>query len=228
MKTVQELQQQYLTQYNGIPKDDHERLRYLINTLNISDEQEDRLWKIDKMMSENMLYETYTIVLYEEPIGKPRPRFKRVKGKNQVYSGNEYYRKKAFKEILTKEELEHFKQHLIATPCKIDYDVYLKTPKTFNNLETLLAEIGAIRPLNKPDWDNLGKEYSDLFNELVWIDDVVVISATVNKFYSILPRIEISFYVANALFNKYQYNSMKKKLPDRSFSYFRKGILQEG
>ena len=228
MKKIQDIQQQYLKEYNEIPKDDQERLRYLMNNLNISDKQEDELWEIGNQMDDNMLYESYTIILYEEPIGKPRPRFKRTKGKNQVYSGNEYYRKKAFKEILTQEELDHFKQHLIATPCKIDYDIYLKTPNSFNKLETLLAEIGNIRPLNKPDWDNLGKEYSDLFNELVWIDDVVVISATVNKFYSILPRIEINFYVANALFNKYQFDSMKKKLPDRTFSYFQKGVLKEG
>lgn len=228
MKKVQDIQQQYIKQYNDIPRNDQDRIRYLIDYLNISDKQEEELWNTYNLMNRNMLYSTYSIILYEEPIGKPRPRFKRVKGKNQVYSGNEYYRKKAFEEILTEEKLNQFKQHLIATPCKIDYDVYLKTPKAFNKSETLLAEIGSIRPLNKPDWDNIGKEYSDLFNELVWIDDIVVISATVNKFYSILPRIEITFYVADALFNKYQFNSMKKKLPNRTFSYFKNGILKEG
>lgn len=228
MKKIHELQEQYLKDYKDIPRDDNERLHYLINTLNLSDEYKDKVYDIDKMMEEQLAYTTYTIILYEEPVGKPRPRFKRIKGKNQVYSGNEYYKKKAFKEILTKEELDQFRHNLISTPCIIDYNVYLKTPKAFNKLDTLLAEIGAIRPLNKPDWDNIGKEYSDLFNELIWIDDIVVISATLNKFYSILPRIEITFHVANAFYNKYQLNLMKKKLPNRTFSYFQKGILKEG
>ena len=228
MKKIQDIQEQYARDYKDIPREKDERLQYLIKEHNISDKIYEEAQEVQRLMTQDMTYDEYTIILYEEPVGKPRPRFKRIKGRNQVYSGNEYYKKKAFKQILTQEELDQFKDKLISTPCAIKYNAYLKTPSTFNKLDTLLAEIGAIRPLNKPDWDNIGKEYSDLFNELVWIDDIIVISATVNKFYSILPRIEITFYVANAFFNKYQYNLMKKKLPDREFNYFQKGILMKG
>lgn len=228
MKKIQDIQDQYARDYKDIPHDDQERIRYLIKEYNISDKTEAEAQEVMRLMTQDMAYDEYTIILYEEPVGKPRPRFKRIKGKNQVYSGNEYYKKKAFKEILTQDELDQFKHKLISTPCAIKYNAYLKTPSTFNKLETLVAELGGIRPMNKPDWDNIGKEYSDLFNELVWIDDIVVISATVNKYYSILPRIEITFYVANAFFNKYQYDLMKKKMPDREFKYFKKGILMKG
>ena len=228
MKKIKEIQEQYTSDYQDIPRDSEARLQYLIKEFNISDKLQEEAQVIKQSIFQDMVYDEYTIILYEEPVGKPRPRFKRIRGKNQVYSGNEYYKKKAFKEILTQEDLDQFKNKLISTPCTISYNAYLKTPSTFNKLDTLLAEIGVIRPLNKPDWDNIGKEYSDLFNELVWIDDIVVISATVNKFYSILPRIEITFYVANAFYNKYQFNLMKKKQPDRTFSYFQKGLLMKG
>lgn len=225
MKKLQDIQKQYDMNYQDIPRDDEDRLRHLMSKSNISLED---VMDINDRMRLQIKYDTYKIILYEKPVGKPRPRFKRFGGKNHIYSGNEYYRKKVFKNVLAKEELENLKHHLIATPCIIHYNIYLKTPNSFNKLDTILAEIGTIRPLNKPDWDNLGKEYSDLFNQLIWIDDIVVISASVDKYYSILPRVEIVFHPANALYNKYQFNSMKKKLPDRTFKYFKKGQLMEG
>ena len=39
--------------------------------------------------------------------------------------------------------------------------------------------------------DNIGKKYSDMFNSNIWLDDKLVISGTVNKFLSELPRVEI-------------------------------------
>ncbi len=103
-------------------------------------------------------------------------------------------------------------ENLIHTPCIVEYNVYQKTPTVFNTTDTFLAELGLIRPITKPDWDNIGKKYSDMYNHNVWIDDTLVISGTVNKYYSILPRIEIKLKYLNMLYNKYQYNSIKDKI----------------
>ena len=55
MKKIHELQEQYLKDYKDIPRDDEERLHYLINTLNLSDEYEDKVYDIDMMMEEQNL-----------------------------------------------------------------------------------------------------------------------------------------------------------------------------
>ena len=88
--------------------------------------------------------------------------------------------------------------------------MYIKTPSYFNATDTFLAEIGLIRAPKKPDWDNAGKKYCDMFNYNIWTDDALVIDASVHKYYSILPRVEIKLRYLNALYNKNMYNSIIK------------------
>ena len=81
-----------------------------------------------------------------------------------------------------------------------------------NTTDTMLAEIGMIRPaFAKPDWDNAGKKYCDMFNSNIWLDDTLVIDGSVHKYYSILPRVEIKLRYLNALYNKNMYNALIKR-----------------
>ena len=101
-------------------------------------------------------------------------------------------------------ELHRFVQ----TPCCINIDSYFPTPSYFNTVDTFLAEIGLHMDTMKPDWDNIGKKYSDMYNHNMWLDDSLVVSGHVNKFYSILPRVEIEVLYLNYATNKYQYNNI--------------------
>jgi hypothetical protein len=97
---------------------------------------------------------------------------------------------------------------LINTPCIIKYDAYIKTPSYFTVTDVFEAEIGLIRPPYKPDWDNIGKKYCDMYNHNVWLDDAFVIGGTVNKYYSIKPRVEITLWYMNCVYTKSQYTSI--------------------
>ena len=73
-------------------------------------------------------------------------------------------------------ELDSLNQ-LICTPCMIDYDAYFKTP-ALSVTDKFLCEIGLIRPpFTKPDWDNIGKKYCDMYNSNIWFDDSLVLNA---------------------------------------------------
>ena len=111
------------------------------------------------------------------------------------------------KRLLTQQEFEGLNQ-LICTPCNVDIQAYLKTPSYYNRSDTILAEIGLIRPITKPDWDNIEKKYSDMFNKNVWLDDTLVIDGSIHRYYSVLPRIEIRLRFLNLLYTKQQYTSM--------------------
>ena len=63
----------------------------------------------------------------------------------------------------------------------------------------------------KPDFDNIEKSYGDSFTQNVWIDDIVVVDATIRKYYSILPRVEIDLKYANQLCNYKQYKSITNR-----------------
>ena len=211
----------YDSNYTGIPLDFYDRLLYMTDTYNLSENKMNEI--IDKKMNmeNNLLYYDLNIVLYEEPEGTPRPRFRIVNRKNfineaitnsnfvHVYSINAkddflYMRRLVESELLSLEQL-------INTPCNIEFNAYFKTPSGFSITDKFMAELGLIDPTTKPDWDNIGKKYSDMYNHNVWIDDCLVKKGTVEKFYSILPRVEINLKYLNCVPNKYQYNMITNR-----------------
>lgn len=188
----------------------------------------------DHMMSNLKFSKELLVVLYEEPEGTPRPRARYINKSNlsnvaknypgfiQVYSLTGKSDRFFMKRLIENNELDEIGKELIYTPIIVSYDVFMKTPNSFNTSDKMLAEFGYIRPLIKPDFDNIAKKYADMYNGNVWLDDSLVISGTVNKYYSILPRIEIRIRYLNMLYNRYQYNSMKNRedLKNIDIKYF--------
>ena len=56
------------------------------------------------------------------------------------------------------------------------------------------------------------KKYLDMFNQTIWLDDNMCFSGNLNKFYSILPRVEIHIRYMNCAMNKYQYNHITSRV----------------
>lgn len=229
-KTRQQKSIQYYDKYSHIPIDYEERLSWMYDEYKINNKKAQEIYEKRNGMVNSLFYTDFIIVLFEEPEGAKRPRFRLVNRHNlvnqainnsnfvHVYSPNAkedsvYMKRLAESELMQLEELIH-------TPCIIEYNVYQKTPSSFNTTDTFLAELGIIRPITKPDWDNIAKKYSDMYNHNVWLDDTLVVSGTVNKYYSILPRVEIKLRYLNMLYNKYQYNSISKKV-DNEVEYYK-------
>ena len=82
---------------------------------------------------------------------------------------------------------------IIDTPCKFYCDSYLPIPNDMSLVNQFLAELGLIRPLKKPDFDNLAKTYSDMTQGILLFDDALIIEGISRKWYSCKPRIEITF-----------------------------------
>jgi Holliday junction resolvase RusA-like endonuclease len=111
------------------------------------------------------------------------------------------------KRVVDAGELDGLNQ-LICTPCDVSYRAFFPTPSYYNRIEKFMAEIGLDRPLVKPDFDNIAKLYADMYNSNVWLDDMLTIKGTVDKFYSILPRVEIDLLYMNYVYNKHQYKNI--------------------
>lgn len=225
----------YETKYADIPRDYNERLEYMYTKLKITPSKAAKILELRDSMLESFHYsdEIY-IILYEEPEGSPRPRARYINRANitklakqypgyiQIYSLSGPSDRKFFKQAITDNELIQV-DNLICTPCIIRYEAYLPTPSRFNAIDTYLAELGVIRPICKPDFDNIEKKYSDMFNGNLWLDDTLVIESSMVKYYSILPRVEIKLRFLNLLYNKIQYDSILKRLTDGSnVDYFKK------
>lgn len=220
---------EYENKYKDIPREYLDRLNWMCDKYKITENKMNEiLHKRDQMLT-NLEYKEFNVILFEEPEGAKRPRFRIVNRYNlineainngnfvHVYSPNASADNQYMKRLIGDDLVEL--NEIIYTPCIVEFNAYFKTPAQYNIVDTFLAELSIERPITKPDWDNIGKKYSDMYNHNVWIDDNLTITGIVNKYYSILPRVEIKLKYLNMLYNKYQYNSMKNKL-DIPIQYF--------
>lgn len=99
---------------------------------------------------------------------------------------------------------------MIITPMIFSSRAYFPIPKSMSKVEQILAELGFIRPISKPDFDNLVKTYTDMITSTLIYDDALIVDGRMSKFYSWKPRVEITIkYMAeyDCEFNK---NKMRK------------------
>lgn len=229
----------YENNYSMIPRDYQERLSWLYDTLHITNDKEQYILQARDQYIQNMSYSPEVLViLYEEPEGTPRPRARFVNKRNlsvnakanpgfiQVYSLTGAADRKFMQQFISDNDFLQLDQ-LICTPCNIEFDAFFKTPSSFNSTDTFLAELGCIRPISKPDFDNIEKKYADMYNGNVWIDDSLVVDAVIRKYYSVLPRVEIHLRFLNMLYNKYQYNSISKRINSTNVNYFQTTYKKE-
>lgn len=220
---------EYANKYGAIPIDYEERLSYMYDLYNIDEKKQRMIFDQRNGMLHSLYFKEYNIKLFENPEGSERPRTALVNRHNlsnmakenssfiHIYSPCAKEDSVYLKRLITDDELYEL-DSLICTPSIVDINIYIPTPNSFNGVQAFLAEMGLVRPIKKPDWDNAGKKYTDMLNLNVWIDDDIVIDGSVHKYYSILPRVEINIKYLNMFYNKYQYDQMikRKNYPNES------------
>lgn len=192
IKTRKERMVEYINKYSSIPNNKEDILKHLIETLNISEKQLIDILNEKEDIENNMKYKTITIVFYEIPLPYMRGRHSR-KGK-VVYTP------------LAKENMLHMKDYIqnnikdfkkIVTPMSVDIRYYLPTPSGYSKKDKILAELGTIRPISTPDFDNIAKGYCDMSNNILWYDDALIRDGKSSKYYSMKPRVEFDITYQN-------------------------------
>ena len=120
-----------------------------------------------------------------EPCAKQRPRMTK--------QGHTYTPQKTVNyETLVRELyiLQNFRQQLEGE-LVMTVRAYFTIPKSASKKKAADMVGGRIRPTKRPDWDNVGKIISDALNGLAYHDDSQIVTATVEKWYSAEPRVEV-------------------------------------
>ena len=120
-----------------------------------------------------------------EPCAKQRPR--------TTKQGHTYTPQKTVNyETLVRELyiLQNFRQQLEGE-LVMTVRAYFTIPKSASKKKAADMAGGRIRPTKRPDWDNVGKIISDALNGLAYHDDSQIVTATVEKWYSAEPRVEV-------------------------------------
>lgn len=127
---------------------------------------------------------------YGEPKGQPRARMSTKL--NIMFDGSKSLRQTILEQVMAKMP-KNFKPTSNYIECDITF--YLNTPKGFSKRDTLLAELGIVKPTKKPDIDNLQKLIFDSLNKVLYADDSSVVTCNARKLYSCKPRTEISLRI---------------------------------
>ena len=83
-KSRNEKQKEYELKYSHIPKDNDERLQWLINQYRLSSSKMQEIIDKKRNIETYLFYYDYKIILYEEPEGAKRPRFQMINRKNYM------------------------------------------------------------------------------------------------------------------------------------------------
>lgn len=185
IKTRDQRIREYNTKYTKRISDPEKALREYFVSRNWNLEK--AIKKAQKKMlqiEEEREYEAIHITMYEYPMKTDRPRTFRGHTYSPNAAANHDYFDKAIKQVI-----KTFK--LINTPAEVQIDAYIKMPSQVKPDEVILFEAKVLNPIDYPDYDNIGKCYTDMFKNVLAVDDDLFWKGTVRKFYSVTPRVEI-------------------------------------
>lgn len=202
---MKKVEADYIDEYGEIPRDRTERFIWLLEKLNLRNSPSRKNIQSSIERNLNIRWNKINFIIYLLPKGTPRPRLSSRSRTFYVLGARD--NREIFDKFMANQDFP-----IITTPCKFKCTSYLPIPKQFTKIDTLLAEMGLIRPINRPDWDNLGKTYSDMIQGTLLYEDSLIIEGTSKKFYSIKPRIEIELEYADEHDSMYNYNKMRKKV----------------
>lgn len=179
------IEKEYLEKYGSIPREKDARMAILTKDLQKRRKKDQTSIFSDIQAIRSIKWNTYSLVIYLLPKATPRPRLN--SNTSLFYVSGSDVNKKLFHKFIKKHPHE-----LICTPMIFITEYYLPIPMSMKAKDRILAELGYIRPIVKPDFDNVAKTYADMMQGSLILDDALIIEGISRKFYSIKPRIEIS------------------------------------
>ena len=132
-----------------------------------------------------------------EPQGKGRPRFRRAGNYVSTYTPPETT---AYENLVKLEYRRQCKDYFFAKGIPLDMRIttYYSIPGSTSKKKKELMLAHVIRPMKKPDMDNVAKVICDSLNHVAYHDDAQVVDCQIRKFYSNSPRVVVTISEAKA------------------------------
>lgn len=204
IKTRDALLKEYNEKYPIRNPDAEERLQQYLSTVKNPDKWIEKAREKALQILDERKYETIHTLIYEYPMKTDRPRTYN----GHTFSPNAAANKDYFDKAL-KKTIDTIK--LITTPAEIRIEAYLEMPAAVKPDEVILFEAKLLTPVDKPDYDNIGKCYTDMITDVLTSDDDIFWHGELFKFYSLLPRVDILI----SYITKHESDYIYKKLKNR-------------
>lgn len=126
------------------------------------------------------------ITIPGKPLGKQRPR---VLKNGITYTPEKTVNYETFVKQLYFEQ--YHREKPFDGPVKMRIVAYMPIPQSASKVKKTDMMRGIIRPTKKPDVDNIIKIIADALNGMAYQDDKQIVSCTVEKVYSDVPRVQV-------------------------------------
>ncbi|MGL6099480.1 MAG: RusA family crossover junction endodeoxyribonuclease [Fusobacteriaceae bacterium] len=207
---------EYNVKYSKIPNDHGDRMRHIVSKNNLGTSKNIDKIRIEESKLREHLdnYSTIKFTLLEVPQTSHRGKARTLKSGNKmmttIYVPNAKENKN-YMSAFAQTALDM--TNLICTEMEVKIKFFLPTPSSLPKTQILHCENELIRPIVKPDVDNVSKTYLDMSSGNIFLDDALVTELLIQKRYSIKPRVEISIKYFGKVPNKHIY----KSITDSSF-----------
>ena len=129
-----------------------------------------------------------------EPTGKGRPKFSSVAGRVNARTPDETVMYENYVKMQYMDAAGQATSRMFGDDEQIAMTVkaYYKIPKSVSKKKRQAMVDNTTRPTKKPDADNILKIIADSLNEITYRDDSQIVDASVSKYYSDVPRVEVT------------------------------------
>lgn len=199
-KKINKLQEDYDRNYGHLPDSQEDLLQYIRDNWKISEKNIERGLNYYDSINWNSC--SYSLPLVPKP--SPRPR--------SSADGSHFYVKGAALHRRFINSIIHT-ENIIYTVCEVDIKIYQPTPvSSMTNTEIYLAQLGLIRPTSGGDWDNFAKTYCDAVQNTLIINDNIIYKGTCERFYSIKPKVDLTFTYQDRFDSKFNERKIKSSI----------------
>lgn len=122
-----------------------------------------------------------------KPVGKGRPRFKRMGNFVQTYTPE----KTAEYEKLVRMKFQNAGGAITDKPVRVGITAFFAPPKSTKKRDRIEMLANLILPTKKPDCDNIAKIILDALNKIAYKDDAQVVDLSVKKIYSEFAKVSV-------------------------------------
>ena len=130
-----------------------------------------------------------TYIVYGEPVGKGRPRFARRGNFTSTYTP---LKTKTYEdEIRMMAKAAMGASEPLETPVTVAIYIRVGIPASYSKQKRKDASSGILKPMKKPDLDNVAKCHLDAIQGIIVVDDKQVINLHVTKVYAETPAVEV-------------------------------------
>ena len=131
-----------------------------------------------------------------KPFGKQRPRVA-CRGKfSKAYTPKETI---AYESLVKLFYTQVANGEMFPEDAELEIEIlaYYEIPKAASKVKREKMLSWEIRPIKRPDIDNIAKAIYDSLNKVAYHDDAAIVESRVSKFYSDNPRVEVTIRQIN-------------------------------